>query len=156
MKTYIKNGFWYKTNKPNKGELSFEKIIKDTLFNYNVPVTDPCCPALTVAMNASGTITAANLHKRIITSTSAAATNITLPTTTLLAAELGANKGTWFEFTVDNMSGASVVTLVPGTGTTAIVPVITGGATLTVAAATVGLFKIYFTSTTTAKIARIV
>jgi len=64
------------------------------------------------AINATATATAAEVAAGYITSTSAAATAITLPTGTLLGAALGAVQGTVFDLYVDNTAGASTVTMV--------------------------------------------
>ena len=66
------------------------------------------------AINATAAATAAQVATGYITSTSAAATNITFPTGTLLGAELGATSGTVFELVVDNTGGAGLVTMVVG------------------------------------------
>lgn len=63
------------------------------------------------AINATATATAAEVATGYITSTSAAATTITLPTGTLLGAALGAVKGTVFDLIVDNTAGANTVTM---------------------------------------------
>jgi hypothetical protein len=63
------------------------------------------------AINATATATAAEVATGYITSTSAAATTITLPTGTLLGAALGATQGTVFDLYVDNTGGASTVTM---------------------------------------------
>jgi hypothetical protein len=63
------------------------------------------------AINATATATAAEVATGYITSTSAAATTITLPTGTLLGAALGAAQGTVFDLYVDNTAGASTVTM---------------------------------------------
>lgn len=107
-----------------------------------------------LAVDTTATLTASQVSKGLFTSTSAAAVSITLPTATVLADQLQAKRGNDFSLIVDNSAGASTVTLVVNTGITAITAVLTGGATLTIAAGTVGYFRIYFTSTTTAKIAR--
>jgi len=65
-----------------------------------------------VAINATATATAAQVATGYITSTSAAATAITLPTGTLLGAALGAVQGTIHELYIDNTAGASAVTMV--------------------------------------------
>jgi hypothetical protein len=65
-----------------------------------------------VAINATATATAAQVATGYITSTSAAATAITLPTGTLLGAALGAVQGTIFDLYIDNTAGASTVTMV--------------------------------------------
>ena len=67
------------------------------------------------AINATATATAAEVATGYITSTSAAATTITLPTGTLLGAALGAARGTVFDLYVDNTAGASTVTMAVAT-----------------------------------------
>lgn len=109
------------------------------------------------AINSTGSVTAAQLVGGLITSTSAAATVITLPTATNLAAALGATQGTYFDFEVDNSNGANSVTLQVASGIQAITPAITGGGSLVVSTANlIGHFRITFTSATTAIIARLV
>lgn len=66
------------------------------------------------AINATATATAAQVATGRITSTSGAAVTITLPTGTLLGAQLGASAGTMFDLIVDNTAGANTVTLAPG------------------------------------------
>lgn len=63
------------------------------------------------AINATATATALQVASGYITSTSAAATTITLPTGTLLGAQLGAVRGTSFDLFIDNTAGASTVTI---------------------------------------------
>lgn len=63
------------------------------------------------AINATATATAAEVATGYITSTSAAATTITLPTGTLLGAELNAVRGTVFDLYIDNTAGANIVTV---------------------------------------------
>lgn len=108
-----------------------------------------------VAKNATSALTAAELGKGIITSTSAAATSLTLPTGTLIGRHLNAQRGDQYPFVVDNSLGANIVTLVLATGI--VVPttvVITGSNVLTVAAAQVATFKLYFKSKTEATLFR--
>jgi hypothetical protein len=64
-----------------------------------------------IAINATATATAAQVATGYITSTSAAATTLTLPTGTLLGAALGAVQGTVFDLYIDNTAGASTVTV---------------------------------------------
>lgn len=64
-----------------------------------------------VAINATATASAAQVASGYITSTSAAATTITLPTGTLLGAALGATQGTVHELYIDNTAGANTVTV---------------------------------------------
>lgn len=63
------------------------------------------------AINSTGTASAAQVGTGYITSTSASATTITLPTGTLLGAALGATAGTVFDLIVDNTAGANTVTI---------------------------------------------
>lgn len=110
----------------------------------------------TVAINATATATVDQILTGYITSTSAAATSITTPTATALAAALNAQAGTSFDFMIDNSAGANTVTLVLDGSITVNTPAITGGAALTVSVANaIGTFRIVFTSTTAAKIFRI-
>lgn len=64
-----------------------------------------------VAINSTATATAAQIAAGYITSTSAGATTITLPTGTLLGAQLNAKQGTTTLFYIDNTAGASTVTI---------------------------------------------
>jgi hypothetical protein len=111
----------------------------------------------TAAVNATATISAAELAKSYVTSTSALATTITLPTATQLATQLGATRGTVFTFYVDNTAGANTVTVGVATGIVA-ASALTGGTTLTVSAsATVGIgtFQIVFSSATAGVLSRV-
>lgn len=65
----------------------------------------------TAAINATATATAAQVATGYITSTSGAATTITLPTGTLLGAQLAAVQGTVFDLYIDNTAGANTVTI---------------------------------------------
>ena len=112
------------------------------------------------AINATATATAAQVAGGLITSTSAAATTITLPTATaILALVSGGGIGTTVDFIVDNSQGASTVTVALDASITAVAsPVITGGGTLTLVGSgtnEVGMFRLYFYSATAATIARI-
>lgn len=108
------------------------------------------------AANVTATLTAAQLATGYITSTSAAAVDLTLPSAAALLAVLpGAAAGTWLDIAVDNSAGVNVVTVTPSASITAATAVVTGGATLTVAAGATGLFRIYFSSGTVAKIYRL-
>lgn len=83
-------------------------ITLPTLPSFDAPVTTHVTPA---AINATATATAAQVITGYITSTSAAATTITLPTGTLLGTALGATKGTSFDLYIDNTAGANTVTI---------------------------------------------
>lgn len=65
----------------------------------------------TAAINATATATAAEAATGYITSTSGAAVTLTLPTGTLLGAELGAVQGTIHELYIDNTAGANDITV---------------------------------------------
>ncbi len=109
------------------------------------------------AIAGTATITAAQLLQGALTFTGGAGTQ-TLPTATLLGAALNAAQGTRFFFTVDNTAGSGTCTVAVGAGIVAAAPVITGGATLTVAnSATqgIGVFLIVFSSATAAVLFRV-
>lgn len=82
------------------------------------------------AINATATATVGQVKSGWITSTSAAATTITLPTGTLLGGELNAVAGTVHDLFIDNTAGANTVT----------VAVATNGILSTAAADTAGSF----------------
>jgi len=84
------------------------------LTTTNLVFTDQNHPT-TAAINATAVATAAQVATGYITSTSAAATTITLPTGTALGAAIGAAKGTVLELYVDNTAGASTVTIAAAT-----------------------------------------
>lgn len=109
--------------------------------------------ATKAAINATATATAAQVATGYITSTSAGATTITLPTGTLLGAALGASQGTVFELYVDNTGGASTVTMaVAVNGILSDAATTTAGSfgQLTVAAGVTGIarFTLMFSSAT--------
>lgn len=110
----------------------------------------------TFAVNTSATVAAANMLKGYFTSTSGAAVTLTLDTAANIGTAIGAVAGTQIDFFVDNTSGANTVTVAVAAGITAMTPVITGGATLTVSVANaIGHFRLYFSSASVAKLARI-
>ena len=105
------------------------------------------------AINATGTATAAQVADGYITSTSAAATTITLPTGTLLGRALNATRGTSLDLYIDNTAGASTVTMAVATNgilSTAAADTAGSFGDLTVAAGATGLarFTIMFSSAT--------
>jgi len=96
------------------------------------------------AINATATATVEQVKTGYITSTSAGATTITLPTGTLLGAALGAVRGTVFDLFIDNTAGANVVTMavaVNGILSTAAADTAGSFGDLTVAAGATGLAK---------------
>jgi hypothetical protein len=105
------------------------------------------------AINATATATAAEVATGYITSTSAAATTITLPTGTLLGTALGAVRGTVHDLYVDNTAGANVVTIAVATNgilSTAAADTAGSFGDLTVAAGATGLarYTLMFSSAT--------
>jgi len=115
-----------------------------------------------VAVNTTALATLTTVQAGVVaglmTSTSAAAVTVILPSATVLATALGAAAGSWFDFAIDNSAGANTVTLQVDAGATiaVVTPAITGGATLTVSTANaVGTFRLYFTSATAAKLFRL-
>lgn len=105
------------------------------------------------AINATATATAAEVATGYITSTSALATTITLPTGTLLGAALGATRGTVFDLYIDNTAGANIVTVavaVNGILSSAAADTPGSFGDLTIAAGATGLakFTLMFSSAT--------
>jgi len=105
------------------------------------------------AINATATATAAQVADGYITSTSAAATTITLPTGTALGAALGASRGTVLDLFIDNTAGANTVTIAVNTNailSTAAADTAGSFGDLTVASGATGLarYTIMFSSAT--------
>ena len=122
------------------------------LTTTNLVFTDQNHPT-TAAINATATATAAQVATGYITSTSAAATTITLPTGTLLGTELGAVRGTVLELYVDNTAGASTVTMAVATNgilSSAAADTAASFGDVTIAAGATGLarFTLMFSSAT--------
>ena len=113
------------------------------------------------AINATATATAAQVATGYITSTSAAATTITLPTGTLLGAQLGATQGTVLDLFIDNTAGANTVTIAVATNgilsAAAAAGSAAGAGLLTVPSGVtgVGCFRIMFSSATAYVFSRI-
>lgn len=112
------------------------------------------------AINATATATAQQVATGCITSTSAAATAITLPTGTLLGAALNATQGTMFDLMVDNTAGANTVTMavaVNGIKSDAANTTAASFGQLTVASGVTGLacFRLMFSSATAYAFTRI-
>ena len=133
------------------------KILANTSFNGPVVsqngFVDGHQVAAANAINATATATAAQVVAGYITSTSAAATAITLPTGTLLGAALGATQGTALDLYIDNTAGASTVTIVVavnGILSTAAADTAGSFGDLTIASGVTGLarFTIMFSSAT--------
>lgn len=105
------------------------------------------------AVNASATATAAQVASGYITSTSAAATTIQMPTGTALGSLLGAVQGTSLDLYIDNTAGAQTVTVSVNTNailSTAAADTAGSFGDLTIAAGATGIgrFTIMFSSPT--------
>lgn len=100
---------------PVRSEGGFQTITKSTTtgaITTNSSITGAGVISRTTApINATATATAAEVATGYITSTSALATTITLPTGTDLGAALGATRGTTHELYIDNTAGANTVTI---------------------------------------------
>ena len=121
-----------------------------TLTSTNAPLINHSSKA---AINTTATATAAEVATGYITSTSAAAVAITLPTGTLLGAALGATQGTVFDLFIDNTAGANTVTIAVATNgilSTAATDTAGSFGDLTVASGVTGLarYTIMFSSAT--------
>jgi hypothetical protein len=113
------NGFQSITTNSTTGAVTVDATFGATtsvtnLTTTNLVFTDQNHPT-TAAINATATATAAEVATGYITSTSAAATTITLPTGTALGAAIGAVRGTVLDLFVDNTAGASTVTMAVNT-----------------------------------------
>jgi hypothetical protein len=109
------NGFQTVSIDANTGATTVTSTLGTTtsvtnLTATNLVFTDQNHPS-TAAINATATATAAEVATGYITSTSAAATTITLPTGTLLGAAISATRGTTLDLYVDNTLGANTVTI---------------------------------------------
>jgi hypothetical protein len=107
------------------------------------------------AVNATATLTVAQVDGGYITCTSTSAVTMTLPTGTLLGAQLGAHQGDIFDLYIDNTasSGSGVVTLAVATnGIKSDAANTTAGSfgqlTVAVGATGIGRFTLMFTSAT--------
>lgn len=93
-----------------------------------------------IAINATATLTAAQVATGYITTTSAAAVTMTMPTGTLLGTYLGASQGTTLDLYIDNTTGSNTVTMAVGVnaiqsafgGTLTLVSGVTGQARFTI------------------------
>jgi hypothetical protein len=113
--------------------------------------------ANTAAVSGTAAITVANLIAGNLVFTGGAGTQ-TLPNAAAIVAVNGAAQGTQMQFSIDNTAGSGTCTLAVNTGIVAATPIITGGATLTVAnSATqgIGLFRLVFSSASAAVLFRI-
>ena len=164
------NGFQSITINPNTGAVTVDatfgtatsvtSLIATDVTATNLVFTDQNHPT-TAAINATATATAAQVATGYITSTSAAATTITLPTGTDLGTALGATRGTTLDLYVDNTLGANTVTIAVATNgilsAAAAAGSGAGAGLLTVANGVTGIgcFRIMFASATAYVFSRI-
>jgi len=156
------NGFQTITKSPTTGAVTVTgtfgasttvtSVTATNVTATNLVITDQNHPT-TAAINATATASAAQVATGYITSTSAAATTITLPTGTLLGAAIGATRGTVLELYVDNTAGANPVTIavaVNGVLSSAAVDTAASFGDLTILNGVTGLarFTIMFSSAT--------
>ena len=157
------NGFQSITVAPTTGAVTVDAtfgtatsvttLAATTVTATNLVYTDQNHPT-TAAINATNTATGAQVATGYITSTSAAATVITLPTGTALGEAIGAVRGTVLDLYVDNTAGASNVTIaVAVNGILSTAAADTAGSfgdlTITAGATGLGRFTIMFSSPTT-------
>lgn len=113
------------------------------------------------AVNITATLTAAQVAGGYITSTSAAAVTMTMPTGTLLGQQVNAVQGTTLDLFIDNTAGASTVTMAVGTNavqsdwdlqvtaaTASVTPAAITPLTIRSGVAGTGVYKIVFSSAT--------
>lgn len=108
----------------------------------------------TIAKDVTSTLSAGEFGAGRITSLSAAPVTLTLPSLPLAMTLLGAAKGDIYNFIVDNTLGANIVTVAVSAGITVITAVVTGSDNLAVGVGSIGYFKLYFNTSTTAKLIR--
>jgi hypothetical protein len=115
-------------------------------------ITSPIEYTTTNAVNATGTLTAAQVAAGTVTCTSTSAVTYTMPTATLLATQIGAGQGTRLTFTIDNSASTSsgAITITLGSGMTS---GLTAGLTVPIGKAQT--YEIYFTSATTCVMSQI-
>lgn len=114
------------------------------------------------ALNSTGIVTAAMVNNGGITSTSAAGVTATLDAIATIVTQTGATAGTSVDFVIDNTGGASTVTLAVSAGIVVAKQTSSGDSAvdqlLTVAASStigVGVFRLYFQSTSAAVLFRV-
>lgn len=76
--------------------------------------TEPISNHTAFALNATGSLTGAQVKNGYVTTTSAAAVTMTMPTGTDLGGAIGAVAGTRFKLIIDNTAGSNVVTMAVG------------------------------------------
>jgi len=166
------NGFQSITINPNTGAVTVDAtfgtatsvttLAATTVTASNLVFTDQNHPT-TAAINATATATAAEVATGYITTTSASAVTITLPTGTDLGTALGATKGTVLDLYIDNTASTAsgVVTIAVATnGILSAAAAAGSGAgagllTVPIGVTGIGCFRIMFSSATAYVFSRI-
>ena len=166
------NGFQDISIDPNTGAVTVDAtfgtatsvttLAATTVTASNLVFTDQNHPT-TAAINATATATAAEVATGYITTTSASAVTITLPTGTDLGAALGATKGTVLDLYIDNTAStvSGVVTVAVATnGILSAAAAAGSGAgagllTVPIGVTGIGCFRIMFSSATAYVFSRI-
>ena len=127
-------------------------------------------PDTAVAVNATATLTAAQVATGYITCTSTSAVTMTMPTGTLLGAQLGASQGLIFDLYIDNTASSSsgAVTMAAATNgvdsawdvqlrtaTASVTPATIEPFTVPVGATGLACFRLMFSSATAYTFSRI-
>jgi len=141
---------------------SITTLAATTVTAANLVFTDQNHPT-TAAINATATATAAEVATGYITTTSASAVTITLPTGTDLGAALGATKGTVLDLYIDNTAStvSGVVTVAVATNGILSAAAAAGSGsgagllTVPIGVTGVGCFRIMFSSPTAYVFSRI-
>ena len=143
------------------GNLTVGSLTAPALNPQNAPVTTHT----PVAINATASVTAAQVATGYITVTSASAVTLTMPTSTLIAAAIGASQGTSFDLYIDNTastsSGVVTVTLDSSQTKSQVAQVATYGVptfglfSVAVGASGLALYRFVFSSATAAVVARV-
>ena len=166
------NGFQSITISPTTGAVTVDAtfgtatsvttLAATTVTASNLVFTDQNHPT-TAAINATATATAAEVATGYITTTSATAVTITLPTGTDLGTAIGATKGTVLDLYIDNTASTSsgVVTIAVATnGILSAAAAAGSGAgagllTVPIGVTGIGCFRIMFSSATAYVFSRI-
>lgn len=138
-------------------ETLFPSGFEQGAYVFRVPIIQGHNPGNRVAVNSTNTLTASQVVAGYVTSTSAAATTLTLPTGASLGAALGLDTanaaGTTIQLYVDNTAGASVVLLAAPVSGGALSAMAASNATaqgslgISSGSAGLALFEIIFTGT---------
>lgn len=133
----------------------------------NLPISQDFVP---VALTATATLTSAQVDAGYIAVTSTSAVTLTMPTGTLLGAQLGASQGYVTTLYIDNTasSGSGIVTMAVGTNavqsdwnnqittaTASVTPATVTPLTITVGVSGTAIYRIIFTSATAYTFSRI-